>query len=125
MFRSKMCFVIVFSLTSRSTFESALQHLESMDLTFDGAPVGRLLVGTKLDAEEQREVTNSEAQLFATQHGLEYVEVSAKEQLNLDKLKQKLLYAGAGASQLRREQFEEFQARHRRRQQRRNICMIQ
>ena len=46
----------------------------------------KLLIGLKCDLEDRREVTKTEAETFATSQGLEFIEVSAKEGTNMDKI---------------------------------------
>lgn len=44
----------------------------------------RVLVGNKCDLERLREVPHDEAETFAKQFGLEFIEASAKENTNVD-----------------------------------------
>ena len=46
----------------------------------------KLLIGLKCDLEDKREVTKAEAETFANSRGLEFIEVSAKEGTNMDKI---------------------------------------
>lgn len=45
--------------------------------------ISRILIGNKLDLEENRVVTKSDCLKLAEEHGMEYFETSAKENLNI------------------------------------------
>jgi GTPase SAR1 family protein len=85
-YRSVECFVFLFSMCSRSTFESMPKKLAEISRIFLDIPFGRVLVATRADEAAKREVSREEAQLLARQYCMEYVEVSAKEQTNITQL---------------------------------------
>ena len=45
--------------------------------------IAKVLVGNKLDLEEQRVVPKNEAMKIAQEHGMEYFETSAKDNTNI------------------------------------------
>ncbi|CAG8778170.1 3158_t:CDS:2, partial [Acaulospora colombiana] len=53
-------------------------------MEFDLAP--RVLVGNKVDLLDQRAVETSVAQEFAEEHGMIYMETSAKVSINVEEL---------------------------------------
>ena len=56
--------------------------------TFEDFPI--ILVANKIDLENQRRVSNEEAQKFAIENGIELIEISAKTRENVDQLFVKL-----------------------------------
>ncbi|KAI6646127.1 Ras-related protein Rab-30 [Oopsacas minuta] len=46
----------------------------------------KLIIGLKCDLEERREVSRSKGESFAKNRGLDFIEVSAKEGTNMDKV---------------------------------------
>jgi GTPase SAR1 family protein len=45
--------------------------------------ISKVLVGNKIDLESERVVSKAEAQKIATEHGMEYFETSAKDNINI------------------------------------------
>ncbi|KAJ3017328.1 UNVERIFIED_CONTAM: Ras GTPase ras2 [Siphonaria sp. JEL0065] len=78
-------FLLVFSLTSRSTFfriEGFLDQILRVKDTDDHVPI--ILVGNKSDRTGEREVSREEGQALATKMRCQYVETSAKFRQNVD-----------------------------------------
>jgi GTPase SAR1 family protein len=48
--------------------------------------ISKVLVGNKVDLEEKRVITKSEAQKIAQEHGMDYFETSAKENINIQEV---------------------------------------
>ena len=48
--------------------------------------IAKVLVGNKLDLESERVVSKSEAQKIASEHGMEYFETSAKDNINIQEV---------------------------------------
>ncbi len=82
-------FVIIYDIKDRSTFKGVELILKGVrEHGQEGAPV--LLVGNKSDCAEERTVSFEEGrvsplltQAFAEQHGVSFLECSAKEDLNV------------------------------------------
>lgn len=74
-YRNTNGFVLCFDLSNRQTFNNLKEWLHDLDL-YGGSHIPRMLVGLKSDAN--RSVTNKEAQTFADLEGLNYVEISSK-----------------------------------------------
>ena len=75
--------LLVYDITRKDTFahleswlEDARQHSHS-NMTI-------ILVGNKADLEHRREVPREQGEAFAKQHGLLFIETSAKDNLNVD-----------------------------------------
>ena len=75
--------LLVFDITKRQSF----QHLQSWleEVRRQGTDnMSVLVVGNKTDLENDRQVTREEAEAFAKENGLRYVETSAKTAENVD-----------------------------------------
>ena len=76
--------ILVFDITRRESFNhlenwiAESKHNSNLDMKY-------LLIGNKTDLEEKREVSTKEATAFAKEHGLKYLETSAKNANNVDK----------------------------------------
>ena len=64
--------------------------LASIDQHADPSIV-KVLVGNKIDMEDDRKVSHDEAKLLAAQNKMEYFETSAKLNKNIDELMQHLM----------------------------------
>ena len=79
--------IIAFDLTNRRTFENVQTWIASIYRLAPDSTIPKVLVGNKVDLEG-RVVTRSEAQRLADDHGIEYFETSAKENVNVQELMQ-------------------------------------
>ena len=68
--------IYVFSVADRSSFDHLVGWLEEAGKNAGNVP--GILIGNKTDLVEQREVSREEAEAYAAQAGLEYIETSAK-----------------------------------------------
>lgn len=84
--RTGQGFILVFDITSRSTFDElavfAEQVSRAKDANLGSVPI--VVVGNKCDLEPQRAVTTMEAQAFAVSIGASYIECSAKQRFNVE-----------------------------------------
>eukprot|EP01013_Petalomonas_cantuscygni_P038163 TRINITY_DN69208_c0_g1_i1.p2 TRINITY_DN69208_c0_g1~~TRINITY_DN69208_c0_g1_i1.p2 ORF type:complete len:217 (+),score=39.81 TRINITY_DN69208_c0_g1_i1:205-855(+) len=75
--------LLVYDITRRETFDHLTQWLEdarqnaSIHMTI-------ILIGNKSDLEARRQVSTAEGQAFAAEHGLLFIETSAKTAENVD-----------------------------------------
>eukprot|EP01130_Rhizamoeba_saxonica_P012368 TRINITY_DN51_c1_g1_i1.p1 TRINITY_DN51_c1_g1~~TRINITY_DN51_c1_g1_i1.p1 ORF type:complete len:200 (-),score=44.70 TRINITY_DN51_c1_g1_i1:45-644(-) len=77
-YRSAQCCLVVFDVTNRESFESVKNYwLQSID-RYSGQDVEKIVVGNKVDLEEERVVAFDEVKEFCNLLGLSYVECSAK-----------------------------------------------
>eukprot|EP01060_Flectonema_neradi_P027012 TRINITY_DN36652_c0_g1_i1.p1 TRINITY_DN36652_c0_g1~~TRINITY_DN36652_c0_g1_i1.p1 ORF type:complete len:215 (+),score=25.51 TRINITY_DN36652_c0_g1_i1:64-708(+) len=75
-YRGTHCVVLVFDVTNRESFEHiAFWKKEALEYAKPGVPM--LLIGNKADLPT-REVTLDEAEQFASDNGMKYIETSAK-----------------------------------------------
>ena len=77
--------VIVFDITDKDSFEHVKIWMQDID-KFAKQGVMRILVGNKCDLENQRAITKEEGNEMALKYGIKYVETSAKDTINIEKL---------------------------------------
>ena len=89
-YRNAVGGLLVFDICNRESFanvgiwlEDALRNAEPHKPVF-------ILVGNKTDQAKYREVTKEDALLFASQHGMDYYETSAKNGSNVEEVFHKL-----------------------------------
>lgn len=75
--------LLVFDVTKRETFEHLQGWLDDARANCN-VPITVMLVGNKCDLESKRQVPREEAQAFANEKGLSYIETSAKTAVNVD-----------------------------------------
>ncbi|RXK38308.1 Ras-like protein 1 [Tremella mesenterica] len=77
-------FLLVYSITSRSSFEEVSTFHQQILRVKDKDYFPVLLVGNKIDLEYERQVQVSEGRELAKRFGAAFVETSAKNRLNVD-----------------------------------------
>lgn len=77
--------IIAFDLTKRETFEGVKTWINSIYKHSDPT-IAKVLVGNKVDLEDERCVSKSEAQKVAEEHGMEYFETSARSNINVQEV---------------------------------------
>ena len=75
--------LLVFDVTNRASFQSLQGWLDDARANCN-VPITVMLVGNKSDLESKRQVSKEEAQAFAEEKGLSYIETSAKTAANVD-----------------------------------------
>jgi len=75
--------VMVFDVTSASSFESVQDWLSEVD-RYAKEGTCKLLVGNKADLSSERQVTRESAQQLADDNAMAYLETSAKTDTNVD-----------------------------------------
>uniref|UniRef100_A0A6B2LU14 Uncharacterized protein n=1 Tax=Arcella intermedia TaxID=1963864 RepID=A0A6B2LU14_9EUKA len=84
-------FLLVYSLISQSSFTSIPSMIESISAARAYPQFPFMLVGTKSDLEDQREVTPQEGEALAHQYHTYALEVSAKSKKDVDEIFHTLL----------------------------------
>ncbi|XP_014681788.1 PREDICTED: ras-related protein Ral-A-like [Priapulus caudatus] len=84
-FRSGEGFLCVFSLTERESFTACDDFREQILRVKGEDAVPFILVGNKVDLQDNRQVTTPEGQAKADQWKVTYIETSAKTRTNVDK----------------------------------------
>ncbi len=75
--------VIVYDITNRESFTNLEMWLNEVR-NYSSSQVQLILVGTKTDLADKRQVQYTEALEFAETHGMEYIETSAKTAINVE-----------------------------------------
>ena len=76
--------IVVFDVANRQSFNSVDSWLSDIENLKTGNVI-RILVGNKCDLQDQREVNEEEARLYAENMGMQYIETSAKNDTNVQK----------------------------------------
>jgi len=80
-------FVLVYSITSQSTFNDLTDLREQILRVKDTDKVPMVLVGNKCDLEDDRMVTKDQGnQLASTWGGVTFLETSARKKINVDEV---------------------------------------
>lgn len=82
--RTGQCFLIVYSITSRSSFEEACVMREHIQRIKDTEEVPILLFGNKNDDETHRQVERAEGASLARTWKVPFLEGSAKNRMNVE-----------------------------------------
>ena len=84
-YRGSNGIIVVYDVTDRQSFDHVAYWMKEID-RLASPDVCRLLVGNKSDLSEKRVVSTEEGQALANQHGVPFLETSARESLNVDSL---------------------------------------
>jgi len=82
--KNGMGFVLVYSVTSKSSFLEISELREQIVRVKETTEVPVVVVGNKVDLEDQRQVPRKEAEQLCRSFGCEYIESSAKINTNID-----------------------------------------
>ncbi|KAF2395688.1 ras small monomeric GTPase rasa [Trichodelitschia bisporula] len=77
-------FLLVYSITSRQSFEEMLTFQQQILRVKDKDVFPIIVVGNKCDLENEREVSTAEGEALARQFNCKFVETSAKSRRNVD-----------------------------------------
>ena len=98
-YRGAEVVVLVFAVSDKQSFEEGERWLQDVRQSGLG-PTGTLvLVGNKADLEDERQVSTEDAEAFAAEQGMMYIETSAKTGHNVKEIMQNVaqrLPEGAG-----------------------------
>lgn len=79
-------FVLVYSITTMSTFNDIPDLFQQIKRSKGGEDVPIMLVGNKLDLEDQRVISKDQGHELAQQMGCLFCETSAKTRTNIDEM---------------------------------------
>lgn len=82
--------IIVFDLTNYNSFLNLRNWLETIEM-YETPNLIKIIVGNKCDLEKDRRVDYNEAMEFCKKNRLNYIETSAKENINIDKIFNKVV----------------------------------
>lgn len=77
-------FLLVYSITSRTSFEEITQFQQQILRVKDKDYFPLIIVGNKCDLETERQVSKDEGQILARQFNCRFIETSAKARINVD-----------------------------------------
>ena len=84
-YRGADCILIVYDISDRSSFEHITEWLKQIERNAN-SNVLKILVGNKSDLSEERKVSQEEAQKYANEHLMPYLETSAKDGTNTEQI---------------------------------------
>ena len=76
-------FVIVYSITSRSSFDNVKEFMDTIQRVKEGETLSIALAGNKADLDDKRAVSTEDGQELATRLGAQFCETSAKTRMNI------------------------------------------
>lgn len=82
--RNGQGFLCVYSLTNRSSFEEVAAFREQILRVKDADEVPMVMVGNKLDLQNERVVTTKDGQELAASFGCPFLETSAKSRIHVE-----------------------------------------
>ena len=89
-YRGAHAIIIVFDLTEQKSFLHVTEWLKHIE-KYAKENVLKFLVGNKTDLVDKRVINKEEANKFAEEHNLPYIETSAKDGVNIEELFDKSL----------------------------------
>ena len=89
-YRNSNGIILAYDITNKRSFASLENWLFSV-LERANEDIKFVVVGTKCDLENLREVSTAEGQEFANKYGFPFLEVSAKKNINIEKTLQELV----------------------------------
>ncbi len=84
--RSSQCFLIVFSIIDRKSFEEVDEYIDQILRVKDSVEgeIPMMIVGNKIDLESERVISFEEAKNYANDKKVGYMECSARKRQNID-----------------------------------------
>lgn len=83
-YRGAMGIMIVYDVTTESSFHSLHSWLKNVEEYAPDVNVTKILVGTKIDLINNRQISKEQGKAFALEIGMSFIEVSSKENVNVD-----------------------------------------
>lgn len=77
-------FLLVYSVTSRTSFEELMTYYQQILRVKDSDYVPLFVIGNKSDLEDERQVSYEEGQSLAKQFNAPFLETSAKQNINVE-----------------------------------------
>jgi len=74
--------ILMYDITNKSSFKSIPEWIESA-LEHKGENYPIIIIGNKIDLEEKRKITTEEGENLAKKYGLDFFEISNKEDINI------------------------------------------
>jgi Ras-related protein Rab-1A len=84
-YKGAQAIMIVFDLSDKDSFDHLKNWMSDID-KFAKEGVMKILVGNKCDLDHKRVISFDQGKEFARKYGIEYIETSAKDSMNVDDL---------------------------------------
>jgi len=84
-YKGAQAIIVVYDITDKDSFEHVKNWMSDVD-KFAKEGVLRILVGNKCDLDHKRTITNEQGKELASKYGINFMETSAKETVNIDEL---------------------------------------
>ncbi|KAF7996600.1 hypothetical protein HCN44_002246 [Aphidius gifuensis] len=83
-YRGAMGIMLVYDITNEKTFENIVKWLRNID-EHANEDVEKMILGNKSDMEDRRVVSTEKGESIAREHGIRFMETSAKANINIDR----------------------------------------
>lgn len=85
-YRNTDAFIICYDISSHKSFENAKFWIKELEKYVIDHPVIKILVGTKTDLDESRNITYDDGKKYADSLGIQFIETSSKNNKNIKEL---------------------------------------
>jgi small GTP-binding protein len=85
-FRGSNGAALIFDLTDKHSLENCPKWIDQLNRRTSDVETFRILIGNKADLTDARAVSREDAESFAREHDLAYMETSAKDNTNVDEM---------------------------------------
>ncbi|CAB0030419.1 unnamed protein product [Trichogramma brassicae] len=83
-YRGAMGIMLVYDITAEKSFENIVNWLRNID-EHASENVEKMILGNKSDMEDKRVVSTEKGEKIAREHGIRFMETSAKADINIDR----------------------------------------
>ena len=83
-YKGSKCIVICYDITEENSFNNVKNWLSEIEKNVNGIFI--ILVGNKCDLNDNRKISYENAESFAKENNMFYIETSAKNNVNVNKL---------------------------------------
>jgi len=83
-YRGAMGIMLVYDITNQKSFENIAKWLRNID-EHANEDVEKMILGNKCDMEDSRVVAKERGEAIALEHGIKFVETSAKNNVNIER----------------------------------------
>jgi len=91
-YRGAMGIMLVYDITNSKSFENIAKWLRNID-EHANEDVEKMILGNKCDMDENRAVPKDRGEAIAREHGIKFMETSAKNNINIERAFQELAEA--------------------------------
>lgn len=83
-YRGAMGIMLVYDITNEKSFENIVKWLRNID-EHANEDVEKMILGNKCDMQEKRLVSKDRGEAIAREHGIRFMETSAKANINIER----------------------------------------